>query len=248
MKRLGLSFAAFLFATAFSSAAIANTIVAPNAFTTVLGNAPDTNDGGTGFDFRAQELIGPGQFASTGGPILISGVAFRSYPGAAPIYGPVLLAFNSLAVYLSTSPKLPGTMSTTYTDNIGPDQTLVFSGPLTLSSPGCAGPAPCPFDMLIPFTTPFLYNFSSGSLLIDLRITALTESDTGALDAVSFNFPPGGPIATVSGPLSDATGGFDAEGDIFQVTYTPAVPEPASLTLLLAGIVGLAAKGFRQRS
>ena len=246
MKRLGLSIAALLFATAFSSAAIASTIVVPNSFTSVIGNAPDTNDEATNVDFRDQQIIGPGQFVSTGGPIMISGLALRSYPGVAPIFGPSLLTFNSLDIYLSTSPKFPGTMSTTYADNIGLDQTLVFSGPLTLSSPGCAGPAPCPFDMFIPLSTPFRYNFTSGSLLIDLRITGLTESDTGALDGVSFNFPPGGTIATVAGPISSATGEFDSSGDIFQITYT-AAPEPASSMLLLTGIAGLTAVGLRRR-
>ena len=57
-------------------------------------------------------------------------------------------------VHLSTSPLFPNTdngervMSTTYANNIGTDNTLVFSGPATLSSPGCAGPAPCAFDQV----------------------------------------------------------------------------------------------------
>ena len=80
-------------------------------------------------------------------------------------------------------------MSTTFADNVGPDNTLVFSGPFTAASPGCPQNLPvCPFDININFTTPFLYNPMQGRLLLDLKVTGYFGVD-GEGDAVSFLGP-----------------------------------------------------------
>ena len=57
-----------------------------------------------------------------------------------------------------------------FADNIGTNVTTVFSGSLPLSSQ-YAGPAggPKAFDMVVNFTTPFVYNPSSGNLLLDIQ-------------------------------------------------------------------------------
>src|SRR4029078_11668374 len=124
----------FLFA-ASCSAAFGSVIVVPNANTTVVGNDTDSSAGSG--DFRSQELLGAGQFASVGGPIRIDQLSFRAVPGT----GPVGFSMTSLNLYLSTSSKYPSTggplMSTTFADNVGPDNTLVFSGPISFHSSGC---------------------------------------------------------------------------------------------------------------
>jgi hypothetical protein len=144
-------------------------------------------------------------------------------------------------LFLSTSPKFPNTsgplMSTTFADNVGADNTLVFSGPLSFSSPGCAGPSVCPFDMSVNFTTPFLYNSTQGRLLLDLKISGFSGVG-GALDAVSFIGPPGGTggsIASLNGGLNDTAGILSFGDDIVQLRFTAAVPEPTSAALLLIG-------------
>src|SRR5207342_579260 len=99
---------------------------------------------------------------------IINQIAFRAYPGT----GPLNVSIANLTINLSTSGLYPNTenfktlMSTTFASNIGSDNTLVFSGPKTLNSPGCAGPSPCPFDIVIPLSTPFVYNPAAGGLLI----------------------------------------------------------------------------------
>jgi hypothetical protein len=229
---------AFLFA-ASCLAAFGSVIVVPNANTSVVGNSTDTTESGPAFDFRAQMLFGADQFASVGGPILIDQLSLRDAPGT----GPNDFSMTLLNLYLSTSPKFPNTsgplMSTTFADNVGPDNTLVFSGPVTVSSPGCAGPAVCPFDININFTTPFLYNPTLGSLLLDLKVTGYSGVD-GEGDAVSFSGPNGGSVANVfSDGLNETTGGFDFGGDIFQLRYT-AAPEPAAGALVFIGAAALA--------
>jgi hypothetical protein len=235
----------FLFA-ASCLAAFGSVIVVPNFNTSNVGNDTDTADG-TG-DLRVQELLGSGQFASAGGPILIiDQFSFRASPGT----GPLPFTITSLSIYLSTSSKFPNTngplMSTTFADNVGPDNTLVYSGPFTANSPGCAGPAACPFDVSLSFTTPFLYNPSQGRLLLDLKLTGFTGGN-GKFDFVSFVGPPngnGGSIASLNGGLNAATGQLTFGGDIVQLRYT-AVPEPAPGVLVSIGAAALAMR--RRRS
>ncbi len=168
---------------------------------------------------RDQELIGPEQFGS-GTALLITKIGFRAFPGS----GPLSATATSLVVHLSTSPLFPNTdngrvqMSTTYANNVGPDDTVVYSGPAILSSPGCAGPAPCAFDQQLTLTTPFLYNPTLGSLLVDLQYTGYTAT-AGSLDGALFPLPPGGGVAHVSG-VSGATGTFAPIGHVLQFTYT----------------------------
>ena len=173
----------------------------------------------TNSTLRDQELIGPEQFGS-GTALLITKIGFRAFPGSGPVSG----SATNLAVHLSTSPLFPNTdngrvqMSTTYANNVGPDDTIVYSGPAILSSPGCAGPSPCPFDQVITLTTPFLYNPTLGSLLVDLQYTGYTAT-AGSLDGALSPLPPGGAVAHVSG-VSGTTGTFAPIGHVLQFTYT----------------------------
>lgn len=79
-------------------------------------------------------------------------------------------------IWLSTSSAAPGSMSTTFAANRGADETLVYSGPITLQT-AAAGPAegPRPFDYVIPFQTPFAYDPSQGNLLIELSLAPGAE-------------------------------------------------------------------------
>jgi len=193
------------------------TRVVPGAW----GNNTGTNSSvaGASNSNRYQELIGPQQLGS--GTIIINQIAFRAYAGT----GPLNFTIANLAVYLSTSSLYPNIdngrtlMSTTFASNIGPDNTLVFSGPKNVSSPGCAGPSPCPFDVVLPLSTPFLYNPTLGSLLVDLQATGFNAT-AGSFDDALFPYPPGGGLAIVTGTLGSATGTFAPIGHVMQVGYT----------------------------
>ena len=220
-----------------SAAAPAITFVTvPNAD----ANSPGTFRGllgGTNASIRTQQVIGPDQFQSN--PILIDQIAFRSSPGS----GAVNATIGSLNLYLSTSPNFPNTIggkpliSTNFQVNVGSDSTLVYSGPVTYTSAGCPGPSVCPFDMVISFTTPFLYNPSQGALLLDFQMTGYTVV-SGALDSVSFSSP-GGPTATVSGPFSSPTGSFIPDGYIVQIGYNlPSSPCTTGASVYPCSIAG----------
>jgi len=225
------------------TAAFGGTIVVPNAETSTPGNGSGPPNAGPGI---YQELFGAGQFASVS-QIDITGVSFRAAPGA----GALDFTLGTLNLYLSTSPNYPNStsgplMSSTFANNIGPDNTLVFSGTATLSAPGCSGPGACPFGPAIDFATPFDYNPANGRLLFDAVFTDLTPV-SGEVDAEGFN-PPGGSVAQVVefGSTTATTGSFDYGGDIAEFTFT-SVPEPASWTMM-AGAAALLWLGRRRRS
>jgi uncharacterized protein (TIGR03437 family) len=207
--------------------AMASTSVAPTANLNSAGNAtnpiPQTQ---TSIEF--QQLIGNGQLPSP--TFMVTGISFRAAPGTGPIKGSI----GSLSVYLSSSPNYPNTsgsgktlMSTTFANNAGADKTLVYSGSnVVLSDAGCAAPGPCPFDINIPFTTPFVYSGGgTGTLLIDLVETNISAT-SGALDAASFTAPGGG-VAQVVGTAGAATGTFAYQGNIVQLTYTSGAQIPS---------------------
>ena len=198
-----------------------STQVVPGSWTGSSGtrdNVPILNNS----NIRIQELVGPEQFGS-GTMISINQIAFRAFPGA----GPLNATITNLTVSLSTSPLFPNTddgrtlMSTTFANNVGADNTIVYSGPGSLTSPGCAVSSnnPCPFDEVILFTTPFLYNPTLGSLLVDLKYTGYTATE-GSLDSALFPYPPGGAVARVIGGLNAAAGTLAPQGHILQIGYT----------------------------
>jgi hypothetical protein len=199
------------------SAVSANTfLVTPNAQTNSPGMFPGLVSG-TNQSIRLQQVIGSSQFTN---PILINQIAFRAYPGS----GPVNVTISSLNLYVSTSQNYPNTsggktpISSYFQDNVGTDSTLVYSGQAAFSSPGCVGPAVCPFDMVISFTTPFRFDPSQGALLLDLQMAGFTAV-SGALDSVSYPYPPGGATASVNGPLNSPNGTFVPAGDVVQIGY-----------------------------
>jgi PEP-CTERM motif len=214
--------------------AVADSIVVPNAQTSSPGNetagVPSSPTPGI-----YQELFAAGQFP---GSIDITGLAFRASPGT----GSVDWMFSSLNVYLSTSSKATnGTgsdlMSTTLADNIGVDNTLVFSGTnVTLSDAGCSGPGACPSDLNTAFTTPFKYDPANGNLLVEYVFTGFFASGAGLVDQEGFRSP-GGSVAQVTdfGSSTATTGTFSYGGLVTQFTSTP---EPASW-IMMAGAAGL---------
>ena len=109
-------------------------------------------------------------------------------------------------------------MSSTFADNVGPDNTHVYSGPVSFSGQACAvnGTASCSFDYVVNFSTPFLYNPASGRLLMDFFVSGFSDGQSGAFDAEDFsNLPsPYGSVATINGLINSATGTFSAGGDI----------------------------------
>ena len=203
MKLRGLRFAFLLVAA--GAAAHGGTVVVPGTQTSEPGNLP-IPVGAT--PSRLQEIIGSGNFGAFSGPLVITGLRFRAAVGA----GPVSFQFASTKITLSTTQANPNTKnghtlpSTTYVNNIGPDATTVYNAALLASSPGCSGAGPCPFDIVIPFTTPFTYDLTKGRLLVDMVSSATTGASIGSLDGVGYPDSSSSSIAIVSGDPTKASG------------------------------------------
>ena len=139
-------------------------------------------------------------------------------------------------------------MSTTFASNVGSDDTVVFEGPLSLSS-AFTGPAggPKDFDIVIRLMTPFTYDPGAGNLLLDVRnfgggTTVQFDAEYTAGDAISRAY---------SGTGVDAATAYETDtvGLITEFQFGgPTTPEPGSLALLAAGGVPLLGVLRRRRA
>jgi hypothetical protein len=222
-------FLAGCLAAAFSAHAFGQTFVVPNANATVPGNSSFAAFSSPSYE--VQEVFAPGQFPS--GPIYITGVGFRAASGTGSVNG------NFIAnVYLSTARNYPNStqgplLSTTFADNLGADNTLMFSGGAGFDVFSACG-AVCPFVNLFGFVTPFLYNPANGPLLLDLQ--ASSASGTASLDSFQCSAP-GCAVASINGssPLGSPSGNFLDGGLIAQFTYMPAPVAGSPVTYYYTG-------------
>jgi len=152
----------FICAAAISTQAQTTSLVVPPAFE----NADGVNGSGVLREvIRLQEAYGASYFPNH--PITIREIHFR----------PSTIAGNSftssianIQINLSTTTRPAENLSATFATNTGVDDTVVFNGAIQLSS-RFTGPVSGPkgFDIIIPLTTPFVYNPAAGNLLVDFR-------------------------------------------------------------------------------
>jgi hypothetical protein len=202
------------------------TIAVPNALATTDGNF--FHDGGP-VPVRVMQIYDASQFAGLPGPILITQLNYRpdSIPDAS---GPRSL---DVEVFASTTSRTVAGMSGTFAENIGPDNTLVFSGTHALDTGNLAGPGNTrQFDIDWPLTTPFLYDPRAGNLVLDFQASGgggpLVRRDA-VMGNPSVNF-----VAALGSPAAP-TGNVLGFGFVTEFTYQ-LVPEPSA-----CGLAGVAA-------
>jgi hypothetical protein len=227
-RRLTLLGALLLLGAINPAHAIVPTVVVPNSATTTEGNSNnsypfDLTEAGLSSQ-RYQQVYAASQF---GGGGLITQIIFRPDAFAGHAF---TSALPDIQIDLSTTSAADDGLSTTFADNVGADDTVVFTrGQLTLSSAFTGPPdGPKDFDIIITLTTPFLYNPALGNLLLDVR--NFGGGTTTFFDAV---FTTGDGVSRVyNQDVNSATGSTDTEG---LVTGFVIVPEPSSAAMLLAG-------------
>jgi phosphatidylinositol-3-phosphatase len=139
-------------------------LVVPNEWSTAQGDSGDLFPLFSSKPIRYQQVFDATQFSRLNpGGGLINHIAFRGHGPGVPFTGTVA----QLQVNLSTTSKTPDGLSSTFAENVGPDDTQVFSGPLQAAVTFTGDPTN--FEVVINFVTPFYYDPAKGNLLLDVR-------------------------------------------------------------------------------
>ncbi len=163
---------AFLLAAFLGSCATpelrAQVIVVPNSLATDDGNSSNTSPSGPG-SVREMQSYDASQFGALSGPSFLTQFAYR--PDTIP--GPSGPRTVTMRIFASTTSRAATGLSSTFADNLGADNVLVFDGTLTWTHVNLPGPGNTrQFDVVFPLTTPFLYDPAAGNLLLDIQFTA----------------------------------------------------------------------------
>ncbi len=229
-----------MLASAAPAAADPITIVAPVNAANVEGNIANGYPFNTAAftdtaSMRYQQVFGAPIFsAAHPTPILLMGISFRPDVNLGE-GSPFSTTLRNVEISVSTTRSGVDLLNPVFAENVGADAMIVHSGPLKLSS-NYAGLAAGPkeFDIHIPFTRPFLYDPTQGSLLLD--VTNLFPGGTTQFDAVS---DPMDHTSRIWNFNNLSFGGGDTLGLVARFTAEPVdaapVPEPSSLMLLLTG-------------
>ena len=195
-----------------------------------IGLPPDTNSGncfpfGCAYSGEYQQVYTSRAFS---GPILINDLEFFN---TAVNFGATQMNSGTWTISLSTTSADWNTLSPIYGDNIGANNTQVFSG--DLFQPWTFG------DTLhISLSTPFLYDPSNGNLLMDVFVSGASAAggeiffDTNGYDNDRLDGN------TIMGRVY-TTGNVNKGYGL--VTGFSTVPEPAPTLLITAGLAIVAA-------
>lgn len=159
----------------------------------------------------------------------ITEIAFR--PNAF-ITSPRTVMLEDAQWYLSTSATAVDDRNVTFSENHGPNKTLVYDGPLTLSTDAIGPPeGPRSFDYRFALQTPFLYDPAQGNLVVEFSSSSGYTPALGDDQVVNSN------QQLVDIPLSGSeTGFFLSNGLILELTF---VPEPSTLALGMGAFLAL---------
>jgi len=216
-RRRGVGFT-FLLA-AFLGSCVTNeiraqVIVVPNALATNDGNGSDTSTAGPA-SVRWLHIHDASQFGALSGPSFLTKFALR--PDR--ILGQSGPRSFTLQIYASTTSRSVAGISTTFSQNIGTNNTLVFDGTVNVTTGNLPGPGNTrQFDYVFPFTTPFLYDPAAGNLVLDLQIVA--DGSAVTFDTVLSGDSAIGRVFS-SGSSTATTGDTIHNSHVTQFTFEP---------------------------
>lgn len=206
--------------------AILTTLLSAYADSVILPRGAENTDGSTALAWpsgepstRFQEVINSEELAPhMPNGAWITRISFRrdGSPGTA--------AFDRVEVLMSTTGRRADGLSTGFSENFGPDASLVFSSE-TVSWVFRAGVSS--FDAVVPLMAPYLYLPSQGSLLIDMRLFGATLG-TG----IDAHHTPGDGISMVANTSGNLPFGTPrTAAPVIKIDFTP-IPEPSVIFLL----------------
>jgi len=208
----------------FTMSIFGGPLVVPNEWSAALGDAGNLFPLFSSKPMRYQQVFDASQFSRLNpGGGLINRIAFRGHGPGIPFTG----AVPQLQVNLSTTTKSPDGLSSIFGENVGPNDTQVFSGPFQAAVTFSGDPTN--FEVVINFTTPFYYDPAKGNLLLDVRNLQggaevppndqELDGTTASGDSVSRVYNYGDATATVAGQ----TGGVDEKDSYGLITRFNAI-------------------------
>jgi len=202
---------------------LAQQVVVPNINANQAGPSNQAFPWNQG-DMRYQQVYAADQFGSLSG--LITQFAYRvdEQWGTAFVSNPI-----TCEIRFSTTQAGPNNLNPVFAANIGPDETLVWSGPLTLKSGGNWQV----FDIVVDVNDVFSYEPTKGNLLMDIKVFG--AANTTQFDAAGTGLGQGGTPWTDrlwALGVNSTTG--SSSGDDGMVTQFTFIPEPTTAMLLLA--------------
>ena len=143
------------------------------------------------------------------------------------------LSLSDVEISLGITSTRPLAISDRFEDNEGSTPTVVYSGPLELSSNGASGRPWRDFDIVVKLEEPFHYDPAEGNLLLDWNNRGDVESSgaTASFDAISRRF------ASVLDPTGQAETGEAMAGGLATRFSDGVVPEPTGALLFAIGAV-----------
>ena len=197
-----------------------------------------TTNGGP--SVRYQQVYDGADFSRIlNGPVLINEISFSLGQGSA---GPVDARLPDLQIDFSTTSKSPDLLSSKFAENIGADDTVVYSGALRLTNNFLET-----YGMHIFLQHPFLYDPRAGNLLLDVRnyqtLPPLPPTPPGQawLMAASATFGDSTSLAAANDVNSDTA--VLNSGGLLTVFNVTVVPEPSPA--LIWGLSFAAVLGWR---
>ncbi|MBN3924771.1 PEP-CTERM sorting domain-containing protein [Nostoc sp. NMS4] len=203
---------------------ITSVSLASTAHAIIIGNPADPNNGNcfpfsckySGLGTRYQQVYNSDLFSDA---VVIDEISFFSTQNSQESN---IIDTANYEISLSTTPKAVNALDTVnFSSNVGTDNSLFFQGKLGGSIIGKT--------FSISAKSSFLYNPAKGNLLLDIFKTNNLGDGSGLLDARSGTF------GNDSSRAHNFGTGFKSYGLVTEFrTYTISVPEPASITGLLA--------------
>jgi hypothetical protein len=202
------------------------TLVAPNGYDTVIGNSNNVFPFGRATaSMRYQQVYDSSNFTLGGvaGPVVITGMRFRPYPGAVTSWGGG--SWPNVRIDMASCPVDYTAASATFASNLDIDLQTVVNGPVSPSAGSTLGAGVLvPWHLDIPLSAPFTYDPTLGKdLTVDVWLdgTGWTGT-TRALDAVSGVAARGTRIYNTAG-LASPTGTVGANyALVCEFRYQPA--------------------------